>query len=189
MGRVMELIDIIDEDGNFTGEVRYRDDVHREGLWHCAVHVWMYNSKGQILIQKRSAIKDSFPNEWDISCGGHIAAGHSSLNTVLKEVHEELGIDIGVLALVYLGQFTKKSVTNNGTFKDNEHDFVYIAECEDEFLDEFVLQEEEVSEVKWISLDELVELSKDINTVFPHHEESITLVVKHFERLKGLEDG
>lgn len=57
-----------------------RSEVHRDGDYHRAVHVWIYSeSTGELLLQRRADCKDSWPGQWDISSAGHISAGDSSL--------------------------------------------------------------------------------------------------------------
>ncbi|MGV7468041.1 NUDIX domain-containing protein, partial [Mycobacterium kansasii] len=64
--------------------------MHRDGDYHRAVHVWIYcESTNELLLQKRSDCKDSWPGQWDISSAGHISAGDSSLITARRELHEE----------------------------------------------------------------------------------------------------
>eukprot|EP01119_Soliformovum_irregulare_P014431 TRINITY_DN3947_c0_g1_i2.p1 TRINITY_DN3947_c0_g1~~TRINITY_DN3947_c0_g1_i2.p1 ORF type:complete len:185 (+),score=48.17 TRINITY_DN3947_c0_g1_i2:17-571(+) len=76
-----EYLDVLDENGKFTGISHPRSQVHREGLWHRVVHVWIVNSKGQVLLQQRTLNKESWPGMWDISSAGHISAGEGSLVT------------------------------------------------------------------------------------------------------------
>ena len=106
----MEFFDVLDKKGQFTGEIRSRTDVHRFGLWHRTVHVWVMNNKKELLIQKRSANMEFCPNLWDISSAGHIEAGKDNIDTVLKEVKEELGIklreDEPKLIFTVIHQFT-----------------------------------------------------------------------------------
>jgi isopentenyldiphosphate isomerase len=99
----MEYIDVLTEEGKPIGQSVPRSEVHAKGLWHQAVHVWIINSKGEILIQKRSAIKESSPGLWDISAAGHMSAGESVLEAVHKEISEELGIKISSDDLIEIG--------------------------------------------------------------------------------------
>jgi len=71
----MEFFDVLDKNGNPTGQVKDRNDVHRDGDWHKAVHIWIINFKGELLIQKRSPNKDTGAGQWDISAAGHMPAG------------------------------------------------------------------------------------------------------------------
>ena len=73
----MEYLDVVDENGNPTGESVPRSRAHAEGIRHRTSHVWLMrirNGRRQILLQKRSACKDSFPGCYDISSAGHIPA-------------------------------------------------------------------------------------------------------------------
>ncbi|GEM_PF-5756921 len=68
--------------------------MHEKGLWHKVVHIWIIDARGNVLIQKRGAYKKTYPNMWAMSCEGHVSAGDSSRETVLKELCEELGLNI-----------------------------------------------------------------------------------------------
>jgi isopentenyldiphosphate isomerase len=122
----MELFDVLDGNGEKTGEVKLRSLVHKDGDWHKAVHIWITNDKGQLLMQKRSPNKDSHPNEWDISCAGHVVAGETSASTAVKELSEELGLTASENDFEFLFQLKNQSITNNGSFLNNEFDDVYI---------------------------------------------------------------
>ena len=69
----MEYFDVLDENGNKTGETKLRSEVHRDGDWHRTVHIWVFNRQGEVLLQRRCATKDSYPNMLDISCAGHLS--------------------------------------------------------------------------------------------------------------------
>ena len=88
----MELIDVLDEKRNNTGEILSREEVHKKGLWHKTAHIWVINSKGDILLQKRSPLKITSPNMWTTSASGHLSAGDSSIEGALRELKEEIRI-------------------------------------------------------------------------------------------------
>src|SRR3989344_1498741 len=102
----MEYLDILDENGELTGQTVAYDVAHQKGILHKAVHVWLLNSKGELLIQKRSANKEAYPNQWEISASGHVSAGQTSLEAARRETKEELGLDLPDQAFQYL--FTLK---------------------------------------------------------------------------------
>ena len=77
---VKEYFDILDENGNKTGKTKLRSEVHRDGDWHKAVHIWIINENGDILLQRRCATKDSNPNMLDISWDGELTAGDDLLH-------------------------------------------------------------------------------------------------------------
>ena len=89
-----ELFDVLNEKGEYTGKVESREKCHKEGLWHNAVALFIINSKGQVLLQKRSSKKKLWPNMWDITGGGHVLAGEFGFQAIIREMKEELGIDL-----------------------------------------------------------------------------------------------
>ena len=97
-GKPLEFFDILDENGNKTGRIKERSLVHEDGDIHGTVHIWIRRKTGKgydLLLQKRSKQKDSFPGCYDISSAGHISAGDEPLETALRELEEELGIKAG----------------------------------------------------------------------------------------------
>ena len=73
-------------------DVRPRGEVHRLGLMHRSVHILVFNSAGEIFVQKRSMRKDSNPGLWDSSAAGHVDSGEDYLACARRELGEELGI-------------------------------------------------------------------------------------------------
>ena len=89
---MVELWDILDENGNKTGRVHERGKPMNDGEFHLEVYVWIENDNGEYLISQRSPSK-SFPNLWE-STGGNAVTGDDSLTTALKEANEELGVSL-----------------------------------------------------------------------------------------------
>src|SRR4051812_43778026 len=85
-----EIFDIVDEHDVVIGQ-RPRGEVHRTGLRHRAVHVLVFNSRGEVFLQKRSMLKDCFPGAWDSSASGHLQPGETYDDCAMREVEEELG--------------------------------------------------------------------------------------------------
>ena len=106
-GKPMELFDILNSDGSKTGIVRERVVAHREGSLHATVHMWIVrpNEKSgyDVLLQKRSQTKDSNPGSYDISSAGHVDAGDEILESAIRELKEELGIEAKPEELHYIG--------------------------------------------------------------------------------------
>lgn len=86
-----EMVKVLDENGVPTGKVAPRKVVHENQEWHEAVHLWVVNEKGELLIQKRSVNKTQYANVWHISAAGHISGGESPMKTVLREVMRSWG--------------------------------------------------------------------------------------------------
>ena len=79
-----ELIDICDEANHLTGVQKMKSEAHKDGLWHRAVHIWLYNSKGEILLQWRAKNKLLYPEMWDISAAGHVSASENPITSGLQ---------------------------------------------------------------------------------------------------------
>ena len=155
----MEYFDIVDEQGMPTGETVSRDMAHSEGILHRTAHVWIVRKKDQgydILLQKRSMEKDSFPGQYDTSSAGHIPAGDEPLFSALRELKEELGIDAEPEQLHYAGSFRIRyeKEFHRKMFRDNEVAWVYVYSGPVD-LGSMVLQESELDEVRWFDLDEV----------------------------------
>ena len=154
-----EYLDIVDESGQPTGEIISRDDAHTDGILHRTAHVWVVRKTGrgyEILLQKRSEEKDSFPGLYDTSSAGHIPAGDEPLESALRELKEELGITATADQLHYAGSFRiqYEKEFHGRMFRDNEVTWVYVYEKSVE-INSLKLQESEVSEVRWFDLDEV----------------------------------
>src|SRR6185503_18296399 len=87
-----EIFDVVNERDEVIGR-NTRSEVHRLGLRHRAVHVLVFNAKGEIFLQKRSQTKDTFPGAWDSSAAGHLDCGEDYDACAVREMREELGID------------------------------------------------------------------------------------------------
>ena len=92
---MQEYFDVLNEYGEFTNKVATREECHEKGLWHRAVYGFIFNKKGDVLLQKRSANKKLWPNLWDITAGGHVLAGEFGETALIREIKEELGIEAG----------------------------------------------------------------------------------------------
>ena len=154
----MELFDIIDENGDPTGQTIERSSAHAEGIPHRTAHIWIIrrrNEKTEILLQKRSRNKDSFPGKFDTSSAGHIQAGDEPMESALRELEEELGIHAESADLQFAGKFPISFARefHGKIFRDEEIAFVYIYDHPVE-IDHLTLQKEEVEEVQWFDLEE-----------------------------------
>lgn len=154
-----ERFDVLKEDGTAAGYSKARSAVHRDGDWHRTTHVWVLGEGGRILVQKRSALKDTYPGCWDVSAAGHITAGDQSRMSAVRELGEELGImlkDEGELEFVTSERMSARGSTEKyGEFVDNEIQDIYVYRPDKAVeVDELVLQEEEVDKVEYWKWDE-----------------------------------
>ena len=158
-GKEMELFDLLDEDGRPNGIVQERGVVHWEGSLHGTVHIWITREteRGtEVLLQKRSANKDSNPGCLDISSAGHMQAGAGVMESALRELQEELGIEAAPEDLEFIGTHKAgyEKEFYGRMFRDRElmHVFLYNRPVE---IEKLHLQEEEVESVQWVPLEEL----------------------------------
>ena len=152
----MEYLDIVDETGRPTGEIVSREIAHRDGILHRTAHVWVIRSSDRgydILLQKRSIEKESFPGLYDTSSAGHIPAGEEPLPSALRELSEELGIKAQAQDLAFAGTFRiqYEKVFHGRLFKDNEFTSVFVCSKPVE-LSNLILQASEVDEARWFDL-------------------------------------
>lgn len=136
-----ELFDVVNERDEVIGRER-RSEVHRLGLKHRAVHVLVFNRRGELFLQKRSRTKDCFPGTWDSSASGHLAPGESYDACALRELAEELGCRP---AAPPERLFKMDACARTG------QEFVWVYRCASE--GPFTLQPEEISEGGWFTPD------------------------------------
>lgn len=153
MATSQEQIWQVDEDDIPIGPIG-REDSRRTGARYRIVRVSVEDSDGDILIQKRASTKKTYPNCWDTSAGGNIDFPESYEEAASREVGEEIGLRNPILEEV--AYFYAEAVDPAGN-KMNRFTKVFKTQATKET--QFVLQEEEVSESRWVSLEELLEMS------------------------------
>ncbi len=149
-----EMLDVLNEFGEFTGKVATREECHKNGLWHRAVYGFIIDKNSNVLLQRRSSSKTLWPNKWDVTVGGHVDAGEFGRQTIIRECKEELGIDVQESEIKYLISSTSVYIKDN--FANRHYDECYLI-TKDVDISELKLQEEEVSDVKYFSKKELLE--------------------------------
>ena len=155
----MELIDIVDENDKLTGKVEERWSAVEKKLWCRIVFCWLMNEKGEILLQKRTPTKKKNPNKWG-KTGGQVSAGETVEEAICREVKEEIGIEIPKEQIKVID--IHKSNDKNKRFQYN---FLFVVNYK---IEDYVLQKEEVAEVKYFTIEELEKAKKnnDINYTF-----------------------
>lgn len=156
-----ELFDILTPDGKRTGALRRRCDVHRDGDWHGSVHIWVIRELDgdvEVLVQKRSEMKDSYPGCYDAAATGHIDAGEDALRAALRELGEELGIVAKPADLILLDRLSisEDNIFNGKRFINNEICWVYLYNAE-VFSDDIRFEEAEISAVEWQAATDILE--------------------------------
>lgn len=149
----MELIDVLDENGNLTGKKEDKDTIHKTGIWHREVAVLIQNEQGEYLIQKRAATKKQAPNKWGLTAG-HVDAGEDYEHAMVREIKEELGIEVLIDDLQPLGIF--KQPFQNEKTTNNNYTKYYLYKTNKK-IEEYTICLEELSELKYITLKEMEE--------------------------------
>jgi isopentenyl-diphosphate delta-isomerase type 1 len=89
----LEYLEVVDE-GNQVIGILSRPEIHEKALRHRSVHIFIFNSQGELYLQKRSPRKDQYPDHWDSSAAGHTDPGESPLEAAKRELMEELGLEV-----------------------------------------------------------------------------------------------
>lgn len=150
---VEEYVEIWNSDGQPTGNSSLKDEAHQNGWFHPTVHVWFYTSTPALLLQKRSLSKQTFPGFWDVSVAGHVSYGESILEAALREVKEEIGLDIQPENLQLLDIRKNTNRFKNGII-DCEFQHVFLVKLETT-ISQLHIQESEVDAVQLFSFEEL----------------------------------
>ena len=176
-----EMVDVLTETGKFTDNVEMKQLCHKKGLWHKAVAVFIINSKKQVLLQKRSKNKKMWPDMWDISAGGHVLAGEFGFQAIIREIKEELGLSVKKEEIIFIGCST--SINKKGDIL-NKHFNEYYIVTKDIDKKNLSLQKEEVSEVKWINKEEIIERIKNNYDGITDKEGCWEYLIKYYEWLE-----
>lgn len=153
----LELLDVYTEDNEKRIGKAERGVVHYFNLWHREVACWIVNEKNEILLQRRSSNKKQQPNMLAVTAG-HVDVDETPNEAVLREVNEELGMDNLIEDdFTYIDTF-KAENPNNYHYK-----YVYLLRTNKK-LEELIMQETEVSELLFVSIEKLKEMIKLPNT-------------------------
>lgn len=142
----MEILDLYDRERIKTDKTYQRGTAQPKGYYRLVIHVCIFNSKGQLLIQQRTYNK-KMPGLWDVTCGGAVSTGETSSVAASRELFEELGVTINFKNI-------RPSLTAN--FANGFDDFYVLNKDID--IDNLLLQEEEVKDARWESLDGVLKL-------------------------------
>ena len=171
-----EYFDVLNNKGDYTGKIESREKCHKEGLWHKAVAVFVINSKGQVLLQRRSPNKKMWPNMWDMTAGGHVLSGEFGFQS--RECKEEIGIILDKRDITFIGCSISTNI--KGDIINNHFNEYYIAKKEID-LNSLKLQREEVSEVKWMDKEEIINRIKENYNGITDKEGCWEYLIKYYE--------
>lgn len=174
-----ERIDLLDADGKFIGKTAMKSEAHKMGWFHATVHIWFYTIDGKVLLQQRGKDKDTHPLLWDVSVAGHVGAGETIEHSAVREVKEEIGLNIHEEKLEKIGVF--KSVHKH-------HENLTDCEFHHTFLCELNVPlthlSQQKSEVEALALVPLLQFSEEtwgmahLRKYVPHATEYYALIIK-----------
>jgi len=137
-----EIFDVVNERDEVIDRLP-RSQVHARGLLHRAVHVLVFNSRGEIFLQKRSMRKDRQPGVWDSSASGHVDSGENYDQTAVRELREEIGLDVAT------GASQPRRLFKIDACPETDAEFVWIYRCASE--GPFTLHPDEIDDGRWFA--------------------------------------
>ncbi len=154
-----EQLDVVDATGRVLG-AGDRAAVHRDGAWHQVVHCLIVRptAPARVVLQVRTSATSTYPGCLDLSATGHLQAGETPGAGMVREIAEELGIDIDASQLVPLG--TRLLADDHGSVRNRELMHVYLL-ADDRPLDAFVLDPDHVGGLVEILTSDLLRLLAD----------------------------
>ena len=155
-----EFLEVYSPEGTKTGQKKSKSEIHRKGLFHSTVHVWIFTEEGNILIQKRSKKKELNPGVWDVSVAGHIKFNENIKKAAKRETLEETGININTKDLLKIGVY--RSINIHPTAIDKEFFHTYILKIDKNSIN-LNFKNNEVDDLKFISIEEMESLIKEEN--------------------------
>ena len=148
-----EMLSIVDEKDNLIKK-EDRKTVHSSTLWHRGIHVFVFNSKGELLVPLRSSIKDKYPNTYDCSVSGNVPFGEEYETTAIRELEEELGIkDVKIKPLLHF----------RFIYSPMDYHVSKLFKC---VYDGKIKLNEEVSEIKFFKMESLKKILKEKPKMF-----------------------
>ena len=167
----MELLDIYDIDRKKTGRIISRGDDILPGEYLMVVHLCVFNMEKKMLIQRRALTKDRYPGIWDLSAGGFARSGESSLDAVIRESGEELGLSCERDEFRFLFAEPFRFI----------YDDMYIMVCELD-INDITVQAEEICELRFESPENVIAMIERGEFV----DYPIEMMKKVFAGLKAL---
>jgi isopentenyldiphosphate isomerase len=154
-----ELLFVVDQNNNPT-QAKPRKVTHTKHLWHRCSHIWVINSKNQVLCQRRSRLKDVNPGKWEAHFGGHVKDKEEYIDNALIESKEEIGLDRNKDDMIFFKTYKYD--------KDNEFQGIFYTYWNGN-ANNLKLEKEEVDEIKWVNIIDLQKIFKDKDKQWVYH--------------------
>lgn len=172
----MELLEYFDESNEKILGIEEREFIHDNNLWHREVAVWVVNEKNELLLERRSPNKRQGANKLSI-VAGHVDVKEEEILAAKRELSEEVGLNVNIDELKLIGIY-KNDKENNKCFS-----YTYLVKT-DKKIDEYILQEEEVSDVKYITIEKLEERIRELDEEISFvRKASVKLILDEIKRL------
>jgi isopentenyldiphosphate isomerase len=142
-----ELLTQVDENNQVIGSIPRGEAHERPGVFYRTIYVLVINASDEVLIHKRSATKDLYPNRWDLSAGGHVNYQDSYAETAVRELWEELGLVVSEADLRSMGEVLVKLPASG--------EFFNVFEYHLKPGEEISPAEEEIQETRWMTVDDI----------------------------------
>lgn len=168
-----EVVDLYDNDRQLLTQKGIRGNTLEKGTNRLTVHIVFFNSKNQMLIQKRTTTKKVFPNLWDVSVGGGVLEGETSEQAMKREVEEELGVKFD-------HEYFRPQLTIN--FRNGFDDYYLIKDFDVE-LSTLSYQKEEVEKLMWADKETVLKFIEN-NEFIPYEKEFISVLFE-LKNLRG----
>jgi isopentenyldiphosphate isomerase len=134
-----EIFDVVNERDEVIGQAP-RKEVHARGLWHRAVHVLVFNPRGEVFLQKRSMLKDTAQGRWDSSSSGHVNTGETYDACAVRELREEIGLSVAQ---------PPRRIFKVDACEETGWEFCWVYRCESD--GPFILHPEEIETGGWFA--------------------------------------
>ncbi len=144
-----EIFDVVNEHDEVIDR-KPRSEVHARGLWHRAVHVLVFNERGEVFLQKRSMQKDTAKGLWDSSTSGHLDSGEDYDTCAVRELREEIGLKVTQ---------TPPRLFKVDACRETGWEFCWVYRCEAE--GPFQLHPEEIERGEWFAPEEVARWMAD----------------------------
>lgn len=181
----MEYIDVVDENNELTDIVVSKEEVHDKGLWYREVVGFVINQNGEILLQKRSPHKREKANLWEV-CYGHVSSKEEPQDSMLRELQEEIGLEVKKEDLQFLRIEKIQEHNENHTRFHYAFSYIFLIRTDKKITD-YVLQEDEVSDVKYVKIEEIRDMyiSNDKNLAL----NNLQYLLELLDQIEGIYNG
>jgi len=149
-----QTYEVLDDHGMPTGQLKDREIIHKQQLWHAVVHVWIINSRGEILLKLRSPNVELSPNVWDVSIGSHVKPGEDPMDAALRCLQEKLHLPEVKENLKHLFNILCANPLPDGTHH-NVLGHVYLVQ-RDIDLSAIEFDTSEISQLAWVPMMQLM---------------------------------